>query len=231
MARPTRLSRLGSCRQGCRLRGVDSGGHVGRAGHVAKQVSLGLFALTLVVVLPSLTWPQVLVLGARVTDPGDAAPWLFVGGLLVGTAGVVMSVVERHRRPGVREPRRRGSGAGRAVAIAMLVVTAGVVAGLGWLFSHDTDAMVLEPPSAGGCRVVVQEHSLLMSGSGTVFVLPAHDLVARRVSRYSTDDGYRPVASGSYSLTWTGEQGLLEVSGSGSDPVWPGLHEIDCPGR
>jgi hypothetical protein len=78
---------------------------------------------------------------------------------------------------------------------------------------------------------VVEEHSFLMGGSGAVFVLPADGVVARRVSRYSTDDGYRPVDAGSFTLTWAGERGHLEVSGSGVDPVWPRVHEVICPGR
>ncbi len=203
---------------------------MGRGVHVAKHVSLGSFALTLLVVVPSVAWHQVLVVGHRVSDPADAAPALFVVGVLAGVGGLVLSGIDRRRRRSSGEPVTRRTGGGRVAAVVLLVVTAGVVAGLDWLFGHGSEAMVLEPPSAGGCHVVVQEHSLLMSGSGTVFVLPAGDLVARRVSRYTTDDGYRPVGAGSYSLTWSGERGYLEVSGSQVDPAWPGGHEIDCPG-
>ena len=203
---------------------------VGRGAHVAKQVSVGLFALALVVVVPSVAWHQVLVVGGRVTDPADAAPALFVAGVLVGVGGLVLAAVDRHRRRSSGEAVTGRRSGGRVAAVVLLVVTAGVVAGLDWVFGHGSDAVVLEPASAGGCRVVVQEHSLFMSGSGTVFVLPPDDLVARRVSRYTTDDAYRPVAAGSYSLTWTGDHGHLEVSGTGFDPVWPGGHDIDCPG-
>ncbi|WP_323095425.1 hypothetical protein [Intrasporangium sp. YIM S08009] len=203
---------------------------MGRAGHVAKQVSLGLLALALVVVVPSVVWHQVLVVGGWVTDPADAAPGLFVAGVLVGLTGLVVSGIDRHRRRTAGEAVPGRPSGGRVTAVVLLVVTAGVVAGVDWLFSYGSDAVVLEPASAGGCRVVVEERSFLMSGGGTVFVLPAGDLVARRVGRYTTDDGYLPVEAGSYSLTWSGESGYLEVSGSQVDPVWPGGHEIDCPG-
>ena len=203
---------------------------VGRAGHVAKQVSIGLFALTLVVVVPSAVWHQVLVIDALVADPADAAPALFGAGVLVGLAGLVVSGLDRHRRRSSSAAVAAGPGLGKAAAVSLLVAAAGVVAAFDWFFSYGSDAVVLDPASAGGCRVVVEEHSFLMSGSGTVFVLPADDLVARRVSRYTTDDGYRPVEAGSYSLTWSGERGYLEVSGTGVDPVWPRGHEIDCPG-
>ena len=201
---------------------------VGRSGHVARQVSVGLFALTLVVVVPSAVWHQVLVVGVLVADPADAAPALFAAGVLVGLAGLVVAAVDRHRRRSSGEALLTGPRTGRAAAVSLLVAAAGGVAGLAVVFGYGSDAVVLEPASAGGCSVVVEENSLFMSGTGTVYVLPADDLVARRVARYTTDDGYRPVKAGSYSLTWSGEHGHLEVSGTSVDPVWPGSHEIDC---
>ena len=200
---------------------------------IARRVGIALLAGTLALVVSSFAWPAVLVLGDRVTSAGDAAVAVLGCGLLVGLLSRVLVVVDRRRGRGPSVPDAEGArraGPGRRLAVALLVVGAGSAAAFSWALDSGSTSAVLAPASANGCRVVVEEHSFLMGGSGSVFVLPAGALVARRVSRYSTDDGYRPVEAGSFALSWAGERGHLEVSGSGFDPVWPRNHEVVCRG-
>lgn len=51
--------------------------------------------------------------------------------------------------------------------------------------------------------------------------------IGRRESSWSTDDGYRPIAAGSYDLHWGDAGGVLTVHGD-IDPVWPEVHEVHC---
>ena len=50
-----------------------------------------------------------------------------------------------------------------------------------------------------------------MGGRGEVHLLPPGGHLAHHVITYVTDDGDRPVRSGSYALTWTNQDGYLDV--------------------
>ncbi|MGO4601625.1 hypothetical protein [Terrabacter sp. 2YAF2] len=204
---------------------------------IARRGGIAFLAATLTLVVCTVAWPAVLVLGDDVASAGDAAVGLFWAGLALLVLARVLGLVHRRRHASgpdpVPGPSPQGAPRptpGRRLTVGLLVVGAGVATAFSWAFDTGSTSVVVNPSSAGGCRVVVQERSFLLSGSGAVFVLPAHGVVARRVSRYSTDDGYRPVAAGSFTLTWAGERGHLEVSGSGVDPVWPRSHDVACPG-
>lgn len=207
---------------------------MGTAQAIAQRGGTALLAMTTVLVVGTAAWPAVLVLGDDVTSAGDAAVALLGCGLSLLLLARVIGRRDRRRfasrpeEPVEHVPRRWARG--RRLAVGLLVVGAGGATTFAWAFDAGSDAVVLSPSSTNGCRVVVQERSFLLAGSGTVLVLAADGLVARQVSRYTTDDGYRPVRAGSFSLTWTGERGHLEVFGSGFDPVWPRGHEIDCSG-
>lgn len=85
---------------------------------------------------------------------------------------------------------------------------------------------LLEPPGRNGCRAVVREHSFLFAGGGTVYGV-GFGGIGTRASSWTTDDGYEPVADGSYTLRWDGDTGVLSLVG-GVDPVWPAVHTIPC---
>lgn len=85
---------------------------------------------------------------------------------------------------------------------------------------------VLDPPAANGCRAVVREFSFLFAGRGDVYVVKFGG-IGLRASSWTTDDGYEPVARGSYTLDWDGNVGVLNLIG-GIDPVWPAVHTIPC---
>jgi hypothetical protein len=85
---------------------------------------------------------------------------------------------------------------------------------------------VLDPPAANGCRAVVREFSFLFAGRGDVYAVRFGG-IGLRASSWTTDDGYEPVARGSYTLDWDGNVGVLNLIG-GIDPVWPAVHTIPC---
>lgn len=85
---------------------------------------------------------------------------------------------------------------------------------------------VLDPPAANGCRAVVREFSFLFAGRGDVYAVRFGG-IGLRASSWTTDDGYEPVALGSYTLEWDGNDGALNLIG-GIDPVWPAVHAVPC---
>lgn len=92
--------------------------------------------------------------------------------------------------------------------------------------------VVVEPAGPGGCRVVVAEGSYFKIGSGTVHVAGGWGPFAPRVGSYSTDEGVRPVSTGSYSVSWNGRSGgFLTVDGpllAGAGDSGAGLFAFEC---
>ncbi|MDQ0620060.1 hypothetical protein [Arthrobacter globiformis] len=129
---------------------------------------------------------------------------------------------------------RRAAGGGsrtrRTVLISLLHRL--VVFGVG--LSSLTGAMgdlsatyhVLEPEGPNGCRPVAREYSFLFAGSGEVYAV-GRGGIGSRVSSWTADDGYEPIADGSYRLRWEADSGILRLMG-GIDPVWPAMHEVTC---
>ncbi|MEU9984867.1 hypothetical protein [Streptomyces sp. NPDC050856] len=157
---------------------------------------------------------------------GHVVPGWAVGGALLVTAPVIMRVGTAPRRPvadGVVKERR----AVPRWVLGLAAVVAGLGSVLGAVGDLGADYRVLEPRGPGGCRAVVREASFLLAGSGEVYVAGTTG-VGRQVGSWTADDGYRPVASGTYELRWGATDGVLTVNGSKGDPVWPGLHELDC---
>lgn len=74
---------------------------------------------------------------------------------------------------------------------------------------------------------MVRETSFLFAGSGEVYAVGASGIGWTR-SSWTADDGYEPVASGTYELHWSADGGTLTVNGTTTNPVWPSLHELDC---
>jgi hypothetical protein len=89
---------------------------------------------------------------------------------------------------------------------------------------------LLKPAGPGGCRAVVRETAFLFAGSGAVYTgyVAGPIGAAWRGSSWTADDGYRPIADGTYELRWGLGGGILVVSGTDGNPVWPALHDVDC---
>ena len=85
------------------------------------------------------------------------------------------------------------------------------------------------PPVPRGGRAVVGETAFLMAGNGEVYAVGGSTGAAWGPSgSWFADDGYRPVAEGSYELRWGRSDGSLVVSGTRGNPVHPSLHTVDC---
>ncbi len=139
---------------------------------------------------------------------------------------VIRDAIVRRSGLGKVKQGRRGPG---TWAMCLVLFTAGAGGLLGALGDLGFDATyeVLKPQGVDGCRAVVRETSFLMSGSGEVYAVTAVG-IGWRVSDWTADDGYRPIAAGSYTFWWRGEAGSLVIRGSATDPVWPAIHEVSC---
>jgi hypothetical protein len=107
-------------------------------------------------------------------------------------------------------------------------VLIGLFNGFALLADFPATYTVLRPDGPGFCRVAVQESSFLFAGRGNVYAVGFAGL-GREVGSWTADDGYRPIAAGSYELHWDDEGAVLSVYGDGGNPVWPNQHEVPCP--
>ncbi|MER6206853.1 hypothetical protein [Streptomyces sp. NPDC001642] len=166
-----------------------------------------------------------LVVGGRVVPGWGVSAVLFALALLLWRSfvragrrseAVLLSVV----RPGWLRP-----------VTVLLIVAA--VSGIAWGALDDliSDARyyVLRPTGPGGCTAVVRETSFLVIGDGEAYAVGRTGLALGEAGSWVVDDGYRPVAAGTYELDWERDGGLLVISGSGTDPVVRGgMTDIDC---
>ncbi|MEE1753294.1 hypothetical protein [Streptomyces sp. SP18CS02] len=157
---------------------------------------------------------------------GRAVPgWVLSGALLLALLVLVLGRAVR-RRPAARATTASGRFPPRRL-ITLPAVAAGLGCAFGALADLGAEYHVLEPRGPDGCRAVVRETAFLFSGSGEVYAVGATG-IGRPGSSWTADDGYRPVASGTYELSWGHGGGVLAVHGTTGDPVFPGLHEVDC---
>lgn len=163
-----------------------------------------------------------LLVWGEVVIPG----WALGASLLV--TSLVLAIVRafvRHSRsaaPGEHRSTRRSS----RIWVGLAVVV-GIFSAIGGVGDLGATYTVLRPPGPGFCQAAVREHSFLFSGGGELYAVGLGGF-GRPVSSWTADDGYRPIASGTYQFTWGAEGALLTVHGD-IDPVWPALHYFDCP--
>ncbi len=156
-----------------------------------------------------------------VVDGHVLRPWLPVLALLV-VAGVAALVARRAPGPHPRSRALRVAVAFVGLSVALFGLAACTLRDLG------TSYLVLSPTSESGCRVVVEETSFLMAGSGQIHLLPKRSLITRPAERYVADDGGTPFTNGSFELTWDGPTAVVQVWGRPGDPVMPGLLSGTC---
>ena len=154
-------------------------------------------------------------------------------GWVVSTAFLFASLVIAVIRASTRRRLGRASGeaqhrhpSGWWVALTVIAVVCTGLLGFGDV-ALGARYTVLQPSGPSFCEAVVRETSFLMSGGGELYAV-GFGGIARPVSSWTADDGYRPIDSGTYEFTWTTGGALLKVHGNGHDPVWPGLHGFDC---
>ncbi|MFD3440319.1 hypothetical protein ACFWU3_22730 [Streptomyces sp. NPDC058685] len=126
-------------------------------------------------------------------------------------------------------PQKRAGSA--RVAARLLIVTA--MLGIAWGAADDlisnAEYHVLRPAGPGGCTAVVRETSFLVIGNGEAYAVGRTGLGLGKSAAWTVDDGYRPVAAGTYELDWRRDGGRLRISGTSTDPVVRGgSADIDC---
>ncbi|MCC9174884.1 hypothetical protein [Arthrobacter sp. zg-Y179] len=157
--------------------------------------------LGLAVVLSSAAgW--ILVIGSRIVSPWLAAAALLLAALAIRWLGSRNGAGDR-KNPRLHSP--------ALALLAAAVVGAGIAAGS--LLEAGTESFILDPQGPEGCRAAVRESAFLMSGSGTVYAVGAHG-IGRHAGDWNTDDGYRPIAAGNYTLEWNATGGQLTVDGA-----------------
>lgn len=177
-----------------------------------ETACLALAAMTAVAQLGAL----LLVIGGTVLTF-----WAVSGMLLV--ASVTLRMVSSRAARGTEVP----PFAAHVRLLRSIVASAVCLICLGGAFSDlGASYRVLDPPAANGCRAVAREFSFLFAGRGDAYAV-RFGWIGLRASSWTTDDGYEPVARGSYTLDWDGNDGVLNLIG-GIDPVWPAAHAIPC---
>ncbi|MET9914685.1 hypothetical protein ABZZ74_49815 [Streptomyces sp. NPDC006476] len=146
--------------------------------------------------------------------------WEVSGALLVLALVVHWSLIRAARVRETARPRKRATP--RRLAEGLLIATAvlGTAWGAGDDLISDAQYHVLSPTGPGGCRVVVRETSFLVIGSGEAYAVGHTGLALGESGSWRADDGYHPVAAGTYELHWGRDAGVLHVSGTNTAPVF-----------
>lgn len=168
----------------------------------------------------------VLVWGAQVV------PAWAVSTVLLVVAVALLSVRARMRERRGRRSGEQGPATRRPVIwTAAWVVGAATVAlgsALGFLADRPATYTVLGAAGPGSCQVAVREWSFLFAGDGAVYAVGPGGL-GMEVGSWTADDGYAPVASGTYDLDWDDETAVLSLHSTPGNPVWPATHVFACP--
>lgn len=184
------------------------------------QRKLAVAALATAGLLLIASWSGLIIVLDTVVVPHWALPIgpLFLAGALAGTG-------RRHRQA---EPSVWMLPSWLTIVLAVLVVTGSALT-VGAATMSGADNRVLEPPGPDGCRAVVRETSYFMSGGGDVYSVTPFG-VGWRTGSWRSDDGYRPIAAGTYQLSWgTDGNGLLVLQGGQGDPIiGESMFEVRC---
>lgn len=200
----------------------DKPRHDALARRMLKWVAVGSLLVAVGVGhLPAPT-DRLLVLAGTVVRPAPLA-WCLVG------IAVLLSLVRFFLDPGPPPPERRSW---RRIFVRFLVVVLSAAAVLSSSLASLTDLgsrfLVLDPAGPDGCRVVVEQKSFLLLGSGEIHVLNPGEHRTHKVGYWGADDGYRPFDFDTWSLEWKGRQAELVIRGDVNMPVSPERHELSC---
>lgn len=167
-------------------------------------------------------WSSVLlvVLGHVIPSWAVSATLLFVSLVLMRVGAV------RHRSTADRTASRRLA-LPRFIR-GLLAAVAGLGSAFGVLGDLPSDYHVLRPTGPHGCTAVVRETSFLLASSGEVYAVRPTGIAWLPSGSWRADDGYRPIAAGTYELRWSRDGGTLLVRGTEGNPVMDGLHGVDC---
>jgi hypothetical protein len=142
------------------------------------------------------------------------------GGAAAGLAAEEVGAAPGSRRWYVRWP--------IDLAKAALLGAGWVAAGVAFLMGAAAgDPRLLDPPSPGGCRVLVVEKAF----QSTIHLLPAGSFRAVPVRDYLGEAGPAPITLGAHELTWQGETAGLVLLGAQTGYENSGLPDriaLDC---
>ncbi|MZD03743.1 hypothetical protein GTW43_01405 [Streptomyces sp. SID5785] len=167
------------------------------------------------------SWTGLVLLVRGHVIPGWAVSAVLLAAALVFRRGLTRATGRARRGPWIRRTQR----------LLILAAVLGTVWGAADDVLSDARYHVIGPPGPGGCTAVVRETSFLVIGGGEVYAVGRSGWAVGASGSWRVDDGYRPVASGTYTLRWggPGDDGTLAVTGTRTDPVLGGgLTELDC---
>ena len=159
----------------------------------------------------------VLVIGTHVVRAR-----ILSGVLLVASLLLLRNRSTKHSSEHGREVQRSGL---QSWVVALLAAVVGAGTALGAFVDMGTETFILKPQGPDGCTAVVRESSFLMGGSGAAYAVNAVG-IGRQAGGWSTDDGYRPIEAGSYTLDWHPSGRLIVDGAFGHDASRLGV--INC---
>ncbi len=117
--------------------------------------------------------------------------------------------------------------------LAVVLIASGLVLG-GVIMLFANGYHVLDPPSSGGCRIVVSVDSGMRSAFGDVYLMRSDSRVLTDTGNsWSQDDnpGEDPVRNGTWSLTWQGKNAILRLWNATDHPPMNFFspHQVVCP--
>ena len=73
------------------------------------------------------------------------------------------------------------------------------------MFEFNSTPHLLKPASACGTRVLAVNRVYFMRAEGDVYTVDRGGIIPQHIGSYTEPDGYDPIASNTYALTWQGE--------------------------
>ncbi|UIK87917.1 hypothetical protein [Arthrobacter polaris] len=147
----------------------------------------------------------ILIIGSHVIRS-----WIVSCALLLAALVLLWVRANEHRSDGATES---GWVWSRAFVTILVVAVIGAGSAMGAFADMWTHNFILDPRGPDGCQVVVRESAFFMGGGAEVYTVGAVG-IGQKVGEWSTDDGYRPIEAGSYSLKWDDNGGELTVNGA-----------------
>jgi hypothetical protein len=193
-----------------------------RTDRVTRSAPLAVVATGCLLLAVAAGWSGMLIVVVGRVVPG----WALSAALIFVSLVLLRVVAVRHRSTVDRTTSRR-----RTLPWLIrgsLVAAAGLGTAFGVLGDYGSEYHILRPTGPDGCTAVVREMSVLFGGRGEVYAVGPTGIAWRPSGDWVADDGYRPIAEGTYQLHWGPDGGALTVSGNGHDPVMDGLQTVEC---
>ncbi len=182
--------------------------------------------LAALAVAGGLTVGFVLVWGGQVMPSWAVSAVLLAISLALVGARTLMRKHRARRSDEHGPPARRAAGWTAAWVTGAASVALG--SALGLAADQPATYTVLASSGPGTCQVAVRESSFLFAGAGDAYAVGPGGL-GRPVGSWTADDGYQPIASGTYDLEWDDGSAVLSLHSDVGNPVWPASHFFDCP--